>query len=257
MDSSTHHSLKNAPLAILLALFLSLWALAPAQATDTTDDGTSDETTTETKTNNGQGEERRHSKDETSDEDGTAGTGDTTEPQEESTADQNDGGANGDCPEGPYCSTRDGSDSENGEGDGEASGKPCAGCVGKADNKNPQGQMPDGSDDNAGYECDTNKGVGQGNPAHTGCEGAATAEEPGDGEDAAGEDAADAEVLGVSATAAEGDPAAAAADQAAQGGLLPATGANGPLTYMLLGGLGLLAIGGTALLRARRLRLGS
>ena len=70
---------------------------------------------------------------------------------------------------GPYDSTRDGSASQNGKGDGKAAGKPCAGCVGKADNKNPAGQMPGGSDNNAGYECDRNRGVGQGNPAHTSC----------------------------------------------------------------------------------------
>ncbi len=50
-----------------------------------------------------------------------------------------------------------------------ANGKPCAGCVGKADNKNPQGQMPNGSDHIAGYECDRNHGIGRSNPAHTGC----------------------------------------------------------------------------------------
>lgn len=70
----------------------------------------------------------------------------------------------------PYDSTCDGSPSENGEGEGEAKGKPCAGCVGAADNKNPQGQMPNGSDNNQGYECDGNKGVGVGNPAHTSCD---------------------------------------------------------------------------------------
>jgi len=101
---------------------------------------------------------------------GTAGTsGDVHQPQPLSKADQNTGGANGKCPGGPYCSTRDGSPSENGRGDGKATGKPCAGCVGKADNKNPAGQYPDGSDPNAGYECDRNSGVGQTNPAHTGC----------------------------------------------------------------------------------------
>jgi LPXTG-motif cell wall-anchored protein len=102
---------------------------------------------------------------------GTAGTsGDVTQPQPISKADANDGGANGQCPGGPYCSTRDGSASQNGNGGGQATGKPCAGCVGKADNKNPKGQMPNGSDANAGYECDTNHGVGRGNPAHTGCQ---------------------------------------------------------------------------------------
>jgi hypothetical protein len=70
---------------------------------------------------------------------------------------------------GPYSSTRDGSPSLNGNGNGLAVGQPCAGCVGKADNKNPPGQFPDGSDPNAGYECDTKNGIGQTNPAHTGC----------------------------------------------------------------------------------------
>jgi hypothetical protein len=47
--------------------------------------------------------------------------------------------------------------------------------VGNADDKNPgarsgKGQYPNGSDHNAGYECDRNKGVGVGNPAHTGCD---------------------------------------------------------------------------------------
>jgi hypothetical protein len=94
----------------------------------------------------------------------------TTSPQPLSNADQNPGGANngGDC--GAYCSTRDGSPSGNGNGGGVASGKPCAGCVGKADNKNPPGQAPDGSDHNNGYECDGNSGIAKTNPAHTGCQ---------------------------------------------------------------------------------------
>jgi LPXTG-motif cell wall-anchored protein len=41
--------------------------------------------------------------------------------------------------------------------------------VGAADNKNPKGQAPDGSDHNNGYECDGNHGIGRSNPAHTGC----------------------------------------------------------------------------------------
>ncbi|MDQ1482312.1 MAG: hypothetical protein QOF35_388 [Actinomycetota bacterium] len=56
-----------------------------------------------------------------------------------------------------------------GNGNGHAYGKPCDGCVGKADDKAPPGQDLNGFDPNAGYECDTNHGVGQGNPAHTGC----------------------------------------------------------------------------------------
>jgi hypothetical protein len=70
---------------------------------------------------------------------------------------------------GPYASTCDGSPSQNGNGNGGGGGKPCAGCVGNADNKNPPGQMPNGSDPNNGYECDGNKGIGKGNPAHTSC----------------------------------------------------------------------------------------
>jgi hypothetical protein len=59
-------------------------------------------------------------------------------------------------------------------------GKPCDGCVGNADDKTPPGQMLDGSDRNAGYECDSNKGVGRGNPAHTACD--VPGGGPGDGD---------------------------------------------------------------------------
>src|SRR2546421_4308282 len=86
-----------------------------------------------------------------------------------SNADLNAGGANNGGKCGAYCSTRDGSAALNGNGTGQAVGKPCAGCVGKADNKNPQGQSPNGSDLNKGYECDGNNGIGRTNPAHTGC----------------------------------------------------------------------------------------
>jgi hypothetical protein len=89
-----------------------------------------------------------------------------TEPQPLSGADDNGSGAN---QRGPYDSTRDGSPSKNGEGGGEAKGRPCAGCVGKADNKNPKGQLPGPQDKNNGYECDGNHGIAKGNPAHTGC----------------------------------------------------------------------------------------
>ncbi|MCU1456527.1 MAG: hypothetical protein JWL73_619 [Actinomycetia bacterium] len=75
---------------------------------------------------------------------------------------------NGANQSGAYNSTCDGSASQNGNGNGN-SNKPCAGCVGNADNKNPPGQAPNGLDHNAGYECDRNQGVGQSNPAHSGC----------------------------------------------------------------------------------------
>lgn len=82
-------------------------------------------------------------------------------------------GANEDC--GDYCSTSDGTPSGNGNGNGaENSNKPCAGCVGNADDKNPPGQFKDGDDPNNGYECDGNSGVARGNPAHSGCRNATT-----------------------------------------------------------------------------------
>jgi hypothetical protein len=105
--------------------------------------------------------------------DGTSGTfGSPTSPQPLQQPDNQGQGAN--TFPGPYSSTRDGSPSLNGNGDGLAGGKPCAGCVGKADNKNPHGQFPNGSDPNAGYECDRNNGIGRSNPAHTGCDSPST-----------------------------------------------------------------------------------
>jgi hypothetical protein len=79
--------------------------------------------------------------------------------------------------DGTYGDSCDFGPSENGNGDGDAVGKPCAGCVGNADDVNPGGQEPGPkNDDNSGYECDPqgaedggNAGVGVGNPAHTGC----------------------------------------------------------------------------------------
>ena len=70
---------------------------------------------------------------------------------------------------GPYDATCDGGSSNNGNAAVQPPGRPCAGCVGNADNQQPPGQMPGGSDSNNGYECDGNQGVGQGNPAHTAC----------------------------------------------------------------------------------------
>lgn len=75
---------------------------------------------------------------------------------------------------GNYDNTCPAGDSQNGNGNGNANGRPCAGCVGNADDKNPPGQYPDGSDSNNGYECDGNNGIGKTNPAHTGCTTATT-----------------------------------------------------------------------------------
>jgi hypothetical protein len=75
------------------------------------------------------------------------------------------GGANTSGPYNPSV----GGPSQNGNGEGKAVGRPDAGSVGKADTKNPPGQLPGPQDGNKGYECDLNKGIAKGNPAHTGC----------------------------------------------------------------------------------------
>ena len=71
------------------------------------------------------------------------------------------GGANPDC--GAYCPPP-GEPSGNGQGKTHSQ-RPAA--KGNADSKNPPGQAPDGTDGNNGYECDGNKGVALGNPAHS------------------------------------------------------------------------------------------
>ena len=77
-----------------------------------------------------------------------------------------DGGANGG---GPFDGNENqGAPSNNGNNQG--NGVPCQGCVGNADDKNPPGQG--NNDANRGYECDANRGVGRGNPAHSGCSSA-------------------------------------------------------------------------------------
>ncbi len=74
-------------------------------------------------------------------------------------------GANRSGPDNPYQNTCDGRQPGNGQGNA----RPCAGCVGNADDKFPPGQEPDGTDHNNGYECDGNEGIAKENPAHTGC----------------------------------------------------------------------------------------
>ena len=77
--------------------------------------------------------------------------------------------ANSGC--GQYCAVPqpEAGPSQNGNAGGDAVGRPCAGCVGSADDMNPNGQRPNGSDHNNGYECDGNHGIARTNPAHTGC----------------------------------------------------------------------------------------
>ena len=195
-------------------------------------------------------------------------------PQPLSNADKNSGGANGQCPGGAYCSTRDGAPSGNGNGKGKSVGKPCAGCVGKADNKNPKGQRPNGSDHNNGYECDGNHGIGRTNPAHTGCKTPppppppACVPTPANHQcqtppppstacvPAPGEDDNCVQVEGTkTGTSATEKPAvqARAVPAAAATGALPHTGA-GALGSLLCVGAFLLAAGGALLASDRRKR---
>ena len=188
---------------------------------------------------------------------GNASTqGTVPSPQPESSADENDGGANAyDCedgPVGPYCATTR-HESRNGLGDGEAVGRPAAGSVGRADNKNPPGQEPGPEDGNSGYECDwpgerPNQGIAEGNPAHTGCvsqvkppiapEQPVTPEQPGIQPIAQPEQPAAQPVEEVAGVQQERVPSAVAPSV----GVLPAAGASDN-ALMLLGGLAFVAAG--------------
>ncbi|RSN32277.1 hypothetical protein DL990_20435 [Amycolatopsis sp. WAC 01416] len=174
-----------------------------------------------------------------------------TKPQPPSKADFSGHGAN---KHGPYDSTRDGSPSANGNGGGKAAGKPCAGCVGKADDKNPPGQLPGGSDANAGYECDRNHGVGRGNPAHTAC---TPAQPPGEKPPAVtpplGGPPAQVAPAAVVPVAAQ---AAAVVPRSDTVGASPASLAKTgfDLEPALLAGLGLLTAGGAVVLAGTRRR---
>ena len=168
------------------------------------------------------------------------GAGALDEPQPASNADFSGNGAN---VQGPYDSTRDGSPSENGNGFGAAIGKPCAGCVGRADNKNPPGQLPGGSDANNGYECDGNSGIGKTNPAHTGCVPAVTETPVVPALVPVVPVITDAAVLGVTFTAPQ--PASVLATEASVAAAAPALAVTGPsfLTSLALVGGALVFIG--------------
>jgi LPXTG-motif cell wall-anchored protein len=150
------------------------------------------------------------------------------------------GGAN---TNGAYDSTANGSPSLNGGGNGFATGKPAAGSVGNADDKNPPGQHPwgkPGADKNKGYECDANKGIGKGNPAHSACvtptPPVTVPETP---------TTVPAKVLGEQFTR-----TLPAASVAGSQGRLPRTGF--PVAGTALVGLGLVAAGGVVWWMARR-----
>ena len=177
-------------------------------------------------------------------------------PQPISNADENDGGANGQCPGATFCSTKDGSESKNGNGGGKAVGKPCAGCVGKADNKNPPGQSK--HDHNKGYECDRNKGIGKTNPAHTGCKPKPHEEKPEEEKPEEEKPVPPVKPPGerpvtppaVAPTEAPRAPAFVAKPEAPAKGVLPVTGVGSLETTMGLAGAGML-LSGIVLLRRR------
>lgn len=161
------------------------------------------------------------------------------------------GGAN---VSGPFDSTSDGSPSLNGNGGGLAVGKPCAGCVGNADDKNPPGQVK--NDKDKGYECDDNNGVGKGNPAHSSC--VPTEEPPGEeppGEEPPGKPGEP----GKPGT--PGAPGAETAKPASQEVVEKADSDDSDLAFTgasviapALAGLALVGAGGTAVLVTRRRR---
>ena len=122
----------------------------------------------------GQGAERSQGRNQSSDAT-TEATTQSGSPDHSNTANcDGDSGGKSDTGHGAnsgteYDNTCPNAESMNGNGDG-GSGRPCAGCVGQADDKNPKGQMPNAADDgNNGYECDGNSGIARTNPAHTGC----------------------------------------------------------------------------------------
>jgi len=163
---------------------------------------------------------------------------------------------NGANTSGAYDSTCNGTPALNGNSDSsnassDDKGKPCAGCVGNADFKNPPGQAPDGSDGNNGYECDGNNGIGKTNPAHTGCKPTAasvtTTIVPPTTKTAAPKTISTpvAEVLGVQVVPTTTVVGSAEVSAAA----LARTGTNaGPMVML---GLSLAALGALALLVAR------
>ena len=139
-------------------------------------------------------------------------------------------------------------------GNGNGNGPPAPGTVGNADDKAPPGQSS--GDRNRGYECDDNKGIGRGNPAHTGtCSSGGNVNPSGGGSEVTTPTtvtpttaaptvttAPVAEVLGLTET----QPA-----QAAQPAQLAFTGSN--LTVLLtLMGAGMTLIGLMLTLAARR-----
>lgn len=141
----------------------------------------------------------------------------------------------------------------------------------EGDNKNPKGQMPNGSDHNAGYECDTNKGIGRTNPAHTGCQPTTTTPPtpptpptlptPPDigGEEAERCPDGSVKMPGVSCNVVAGvegerpRPAGVTAPVAAPAeGVLPQTGAGSLDEALGLTGAAILLAGATTLLLRRR-----
>lgn len=206
----------------------------------------------------------------TSNDDGPSGKNGAPDPEpveDEETASRGktDCGDYNDRDDGPY--DHDACDGTVGRQGGSGNGK-CAGCDGKADDKSPPGQSR--NDNNNGYECDNNKGVAKGNPAHARCKAKPTpppskpptcpdgSPMPRNGK--CGEvpdvipppDIPDSPtVLGIRFPAVPRVPARVQ-PQRVRPGVLPFTGPSTALTGFALLGAGLIAAGGLIIAPRRR-----
>jgi hypothetical protein len=168
----------------------------------------------------------------------------------------------------------------NGNGGGNATGKPCAGCVGQADNKRPGGQASqfNSTHRDAGYECNRNNGIGKSNPAHTGCKQPTPSTPPGGSSSCTGSGCTSAsctgsgctpttpavppaQVLGLEITRSLPGSSPTAVPAVLPATLvrspsktLPFTGAN--VIGMVMAALGLLLVGAALVLQFRRDRVG-
>ena len=157
---------------------------------------------------------------------------------------------------GPYDPFGVGLPSGNGNDNGNATGKPCAGCAGNADDKNPPGQLPGGGDHNNGYECDGNHGVGRTNPAHSGCDpGTTTTTEPATTTTVPVTTTTEATTSTIVETTTTTGPLAVLGEEFTRGDSLARTG-SAQLDAIFALGLLLAAAGATLVTAARRRLIG-
>jgi len=135
-----------------------------------------------------------------------------------------------------------------------ATGRPDAGSVGNADDKNPPGQSHNPEDNNSGYECDANSGVGVGNPAHTGCtEQQNPTQVPGQPTQVPGQPTKPGEPGKTPSTGAKAQPGATVAVSGMPStGAGDGTGSGTAFPAMLIAGAALMAGAGIAASRQQR-----